>query len=69
MSSIHTLQFWHESKVYLSPKIWDLIRENTKTSESLSIFKTKIKDLLSEISMLTMQGIRQSDLYSKSIPS
>ena len=62
MSSIHTLQFWHESKVYLSPKIWDLIRENTKTSESLSI-------LLSEISMLTMQGMRQSGLYSKSIPS
>ena len=41
--SINTVQFGNESTVYLGAKIWELISENIKYSESVDIFKSKIK--------------------------
>ena len=36
--SINTVQFESESTVYLDAKIWELILENVKSSESVGIF-------------------------------
>ena len=41
--SINTVQFGSESTVYLGAKIWELNPENIKSSESVDIFKSKIK--------------------------
>ena len=41
--SINTVQFGSESTVYLGAKIWELIPKNIKSSESVDIFKSKIK--------------------------
>ena len=41
--SINTVQFGSESTVYLGAKIWELISEKIKSSESVDIFKSKIK--------------------------
>ena len=41
--SINTVQFGSESTVYLGAKIWELNPENIKCSESVVIFKSKIK--------------------------
>ena len=37
--SINAVQFGNESTVYLGAKIWELIPENFKSSESVDIFK------------------------------
>ena len=42
--SINTVQLGNESTVYLGAKIWELISENIKYSESVDIFKSKIKN-------------------------
>ena len=47
--SINTVQFGSESTVYLGAKIWELIPENIKSSESVDIFKSKIKNWVPEI--------------------
>ena len=47
--SINTVQFGSEPTVYLGGKIWELIPENIKSSESVDIFKSKIKKRLPEI--------------------
>ena len=47
--SIHTVQSKSESTVYLGAKIWDLITENIKTSESVGVFKSKIKKWVAEV--------------------
>ena len=47
--SINTVQFGSESTVYLGAKIWELILENIKSSESVDIFKSKIKNWVPEI--------------------
>ena len=47
--SINTVQFESESTVYLGAKIWELIPENIKSSESVHIFKNKIKKWVPEI--------------------
>ena len=43
-TSINTFQFGSESTVYLGAKIWELIPENIKSSESLDILKEKLKN-------------------------
>ena len=48
-SSINTVQFGSESTVYLRSKIWELIPENIKSSESVGIFKSKIKNWVPEV--------------------
>ena len=47
--SINTVQFRSESTVYLGAQIWELIPENIKSSESVDIFKSKIKNWVPEI--------------------
>ena len=47
--SINTVQFGSESTVYLGAKIWELIPENIKSSKSVNIFKSKIKNWVPEI--------------------
>ena len=47
--SINTVQFGSQSTVYLGAKIWELIPENIKSSESVDIFKSKIKKWIPEI--------------------
>ena len=47
--SINTVQFGSESTVYVGAKIWKLIPENIKSSESIDIFKIKIKKWVPEI--------------------
>ena len=47
--SINTVQFGSESTVYLGAKIWELIPEKIKSSESVDIFKSKIKKWVPEI--------------------
>ena len=44
-----TVQFRSESTAYLGAKIWELIPENIKLSESVGIFKSKIKKWVPEI--------------------
>ena len=41
--SINTVPFGSKSTVYLGAKIWELIPENIKSSESVDIFKSKVK--------------------------
>ena len=41
--SNNTVQFGSESTVYLGAKILELIPENMKSSESVDIFKSKIR--------------------------
>ena len=41
--SIDAVQFRSESTAYLGAKIWELIPESIKLSESVGIFKSKIK--------------------------
>ena len=41
--SISTVPFGSKSTVYLGAKIWELIPENIKSSESVDIFKSKVK--------------------------
>ena len=45
---INTVHFGSESTVYLEAKIWELIPENIKVSESVDIFKSKIKKWVPE---------------------
>ena len=47
-ASINTIQFGSESTVYLGAKIWELIPENIKSSESIDTFKSKIKKWVPE---------------------
>ena len=47
--SINTAKFGSESTVYLGAKIWELIPENIKSSESVDICKSKIKNWVLEI--------------------
>ena len=47
--SINTVQFRIRSTVYLGAKIWKLVPENIKSSESVDIFKSKIKNWVPEI--------------------
>ena len=47
--SINTVQFGGESTIYLGAKLWGLIPENIKSSESVVIFKSKIKKWIPEI--------------------
>ena len=47
--SIDAVQFGSESTAYLGAKIWELIPENIKLSESVGIFKSKIKKWVPEI--------------------
>ena len=47
--SINTVQIGNESTVYPGAKIWELIPENIKCSESVNIFKSKIKKRVPEI--------------------
>ena len=47
--SINTVQFGSESTVHRGAKIWELIPENVKSSESAGIFKSKIKKWVPEI--------------------
>ena len=47
--SINTVQFGSKSTVYLGAKIWELIPENIRSSESVDIFKSKIKNWVPEI--------------------
>ena len=47
--SINTVQFGSESTVYLGIKIWELTPENIKSSESVDVFKSKIKKWVPEI--------------------
>ena len=47
--SINVVQFGSESTVYLGAKIWELILENIKSSESVDIFKSKIRIWIPEI--------------------
>ena len=58
--SINTAQFGSESAVYLGAKTWELIPENIKSSKSV-----KLEDL----SMPTMQNIRESGWFCKLITS
>ena len=41
--SINTVPFGSKSTVYLGAKIGELIPENIKSSESVDIFKSKVK--------------------------
>ena len=47
--SINTVQFGSESTVYFGAKMWQLIPENVKSSESVDIFKSKIEKWVPEI--------------------
>ena len=47
--NINTFQFESESTVYLGAKIWELIPENIKSSESVGIFKSRMKNWVPEI--------------------
>ena len=47
--SINVVQFGSESTVYFGAKIWELILENIKSSESVDIFKSKIRIWILEI--------------------
>ena len=47
--SINTSEYGSESSVYLGVKIWELIPENSKSSKSVDIFKSKIKKWVLEI--------------------
>ena len=40
---VHSVYHGTESLSFLGPKIWELVPEDTKQSESLKIFKNKIK--------------------------
>ena len=40
---INTVHYGQDSMKYLGPKIWDIVPEDIKNSESLEIFKSKIK--------------------------
>ena len=42
--SSNSIQFESESTVYLGAKIWEIIPENIKSSESVDIFKSKVKN-------------------------
>ena len=47
--SIITVQFGSKSTAYLGEKIWELFPENIKSSESVDIFKSKIKKWIPKI--------------------
>ena len=40
---MHSVYNVTESLSFLGPKIWELVPEDTKQSESLEVFKNKIK--------------------------
>ena len=40
---VHSVHHGTESLSFLGPKIWELVPEDTKQSESLKIFKNNIK--------------------------
>ena len=40
---VHSVYHGTEPLPFLGPKVWELVPEGTKQSESLEIFKTKIK--------------------------
>ena len=40
---INSVRYGIDSLTYLSPKIWNIVPEDIKKSESLNVFKTKIK--------------------------
>ena len=40
---VHSVHHGAESLSFLRPKIWELVPKDTKQSESLKIFKNKIK--------------------------
>ena len=63
--SVHTVQFRGESTVYLGAKIWELIPESIKSSESVHIFKSKM--VSRNLSVPTMQVMRQSGWFCKLI--
>ena len=41
--NIHTVAYGSETIAYIGPKTWDLVPDNIKKSESLHVFKTKIR--------------------------
>ena len=40
---INSVRYGIDGLTYLGPKIWNIVREDIKKSESLNVFKTKIK--------------------------
>ena len=40
---INSVRYSIDSLTYLGPKIWNIVLEDIKKSESLNVFKTKIK--------------------------
>ena len=47
--SSNSIQFESKSTVYLGAKIWEIIPENIKSSESVDIFKSKVKNWVLEV--------------------
>ena len=43
VTKVHLVDHGTESPSFLGPKVWELVPEDLKQSESLDIFKTKIK--------------------------
>ena len=48
---VHSVYHGTESLSFLGPKIWELVPEDTKQSESLEIFKNKIKKFTFKMSL------------------
>ena len=44
ITKVHLVDHGTESPSFLGPKIWELVPEDLKQSESLDIFKSKIKN-------------------------
>ena len=44
ITKVHLVDQGTESPSFLGPKIWELVPEDLKQSESLDIFKSKIKN-------------------------
>ena len=40
---INSVRYGIDSLTYLGPKIWNIVPEDIKKSESLNVFKTKVK--------------------------